>query len=122
MKAFILIVSIFFISSSSAQDLTEYGFAMITNNECENFEASIKSLKKLATHVETNMPNSAYMRCGSNTDGQLGCLILTESYETYEENMTWGETDDTWNRLIRQAWKECGIDDFGFGSDTLTFK
>jgi hypothetical protein len=62
------------------------------------------------------------MRCGSNTDGQLGCIILTESYEAYEENMTWGETDETWNELIRQAWKECGIDDFGFGSDTLTFK
>ena len=57
MRALILIFSIFFFSNSYAQDISKYGFAMITNNECKNFEASIKILKKLATHVETNMPN-----------------------------------------------------------------
>ena len=45
MRALILIFSISFFSNSSAKDLTKYGFAMITNNECKNFEASIKSLK-----------------------------------------------------------------------------
>ena len=122
MRTLILIFSIFFFSFSSAHESREYGFAMTTNNECENYDEAITIFKELNTYIETNTPYSTFMRCGMNLQGQLGCLVMTENYQTYEENMSWAETDETWNRLIRQAWKECGIDDFGFGSDTLTFK
>ena len=122
MRALILIFSIFFFSSTSAQDLTEYGFAMTTNNECENYDEAITIFKELNTYIETNTPYSTFMRCGMNLQGQLGCLVMTENYQTYEENMSWAETDETWSRLIRQAWKVCGIDDFGFGSEAISFE
>ena len=41
---------------------------------------------------------------------------MADSFEAYEENMSWGETDEEWNRLLRQAWNKCGIDDFYFGA------
>ncbi len=33
-----------------------------------------------------------------------------------------GEEDEEWNQIIRQVWKECGIDDFGFDSEAVTFE
>ena len=60
MKAFILIVSIFFFSSSSAHESREYGFAMTTNNECENYDEAITIFKELNTYIETNTPLYIY--------------------------------------------------------------
>ena len=48
--------------------------------------------------------------------------VVAESYEAYEEYLSWGESDKTWSQWIRQAWKECGIDDFGYDSETLIFR
>jgi hypothetical protein len=47
---------------------------------------------------------------------------LAESYDAYEENQSFWETDEEWNRLIRLAWKECGVDDFSFGRKAITFE
>ena len=122
MRALILVFSIFFISSSSAQDLTEYGFATITKNQCENIDKALKYMDEFIKYIETNAPKRIYMKCGNHLDDKPGCLIMADSYEAYEEYLSWGETDETWSRLLRQAWKECGIDDFGYGSETLIFR
>ena len=119
MRTLILIFSIFFFSSSSAQDISKYGFATITKNQCENIDKAFKYTDEFIKYIETNAPKSIYMKCGNHLDGKPGCLIMAESYEAYEEYLSWGETDETWNQLIRQAWKECGIDDFGYGSESL---
>ena len=47
---------------------------------------------------------------------------MTENYEAFEANQSFWETDEEWNRLMRLAWKECGIYDFGFGRKALTFE
>ena len=122
MRSLILTFSIFFFSSTSAQDLTEYGFAYMSKSECENHEKAIIKLNEVITHIETNAPNKSFVRCGKLADGKQGCITLAESYEAYEENLSWGEEDEKWNHLIRQVWKDCGIDDFGFGSEALTFE
>lgn len=122
MRSLILTFSIFFFSSTSAQDLTEYGFAYMSKSECENHEKAIIKLNEVITHIETNAPNKSFVRCGKLADGKQGCITLAESYEAYEENLSWGEEDEKWNQLIRQVWKDCGIDDFGFGSEALTFE
>ena len=122
MRALIFTFSIFFFSSTSAQDLTEYGFAYMSKSECENHEKAIIKLNEVITHIETNAPNKSFVRCGKLADGKQGCITLAESYEAYEENLSWGEEDEKWNQLIRQVWKDCGIDDFGFGSEALTFE
>ena len=122
MRSLILTFSIFFFSSTSAQDLTEYGFAYMSKSECENHEKAIIKLNEVITHIETNAPNKSFVRCGKLADGKQGCITLAESYEAYEENLSWGEEDEKWNQLIRQVWKDCGIDDFGFGSEVLTFE
>ena len=122
MRSLILTFSIFFFSSTSAQDLTEYGFAYMSKSECENHEKAIIKLNEVITHIETNAPNKSFVRCGKLADGKQGCITLAESYEAYEENLSWGEEDEKWNQLIRQVWKDCGIDDFGFDSEALTFE
>ena len=122
MRVFFLIISIIYGGSSFAQDFRQYDFVVMTINECENYDEAITIFKELNTYIETNTPYSTFMRCGMNLQGQLGCLVMTENYQTYEENMSWAETDETWSRLIRQAWKVCGIDDFGFGSEAISFE
>ena len=123
MKKLVLIVSVFFFCSSSyAQDLNKYGFAMMTDSKCENHNEAMKYLKQLVTYVEANAPNSTQVRCGKDLEGRQGCLVLTESYDAYEENQSFWETDEEWNRLIRLAWKECGIEDFSFGRKAITFE
>ena len=122
MRALILIVSIIISGSSFAQDLNKFGFAYMSKSECENHEKAIIKLNELITHIETNAPNKSYVRCGRLADGKQGCITLDESYEAYEENLSWGEEDEKWNQLIRQVWKDCGIDDFGFDSEALTFE
>ena len=122
MRALILIFSIFFISSTSAHDPTEYGFATITKNQCENLDKAFKYLDEFIEYIETNAPKRILMQCGNHLDGKPGCLIMAESYEAYEEYLSWGETDETWDSLIRKVWNECGIDYFGFTSETLIFK
>ena len=79
-------------------------------------------LKKVIAYVEANAPNSTYVRCGKDLEGRQGCLVMTENYEAFEANQSFWETDEEWNRLMRLAWKECGIDDFGFGRKALTFE
>ena len=32
---------------------------------------------------------------------------MADSFEAYEENMSWGENDEESNRLLRQAWNKC---------------
>ena len=121
MRALILIISI--ISGSSfAHEFREYDYIIMTNSECENYDEATTILKELNTYIEANAPNSTYIRCGMNSEGNQGCLIMADSFEAYEENMSWGETDEEWNRLLRQAWNKCGIDDFGFGAESLTFE
>ena len=87
MRSLILTFSIFFFSSTSAQDLTEYGFAYMSKSECENHEKAIIKLNEVITHIETNAPNKSYVRCGKLADGKQGCITLAESYEAYEENL-----------------------------------
>ena len=81
MRALILIFSIFFFSSSFAQDLNKFGFAYMSKSECENHEKAIIKLNELITHIETNAPNKSYVRCGRLADGKQGCITLDESYE-----------------------------------------
>ena len=121
MRSLILTFSIFFFSSTSAQDLTEYGFAYMSKSECRNHEKAIIKLNELISYMEENAPNSTQIRCGRLADGKQGCLTLVENYQAYDENLSWGEEDEEWNQIIRQVWKECGIDDFGFDSEALTF-
>ena len=52
MRALILIFSIFFFSSSSAQDLSKYGYAYMSKSECENHEKAIIKLNEVITHIE----------------------------------------------------------------------
>ena len=122
MRSLILTFSIFFFSSTSAQDLTEYGFAYMSKSECENHEKAIIKLNELISYMEENAPNSTQIRCGILADGKQGCLTLVENYQAYDENLSWGEEDEEWNQIIRQVWKDCGIDDFGFDSEALTFE
>ena len=122
MRSLILTFSIFFFSSTSAQDLTEYGFAYMSKSECENHEKAIIKLNELISYMEENAPNSTQIRCGRLADGKQGCLTLVENYQAYDENLSWGEEDEEWTRLIRLAWNKCGIDDFGFDSEAVTFE
>ena len=122
MRALILTFSIFFFSSSSAQDISKYGFATITKNQCENIDKAFKYTDEFIKYIETNAPKSIYMKCGNHLDGKPGCLIMAESYEAYEEYLSWGESDKTWDSLIRKVWNECGIDYFGFTSETLILR
>ena len=121
MRALILILSIFFFSSTHAQDFRQYDFAVMTINECENYEQAMIKINEFIAYEQANAPNVTLTRCGMRSDGKMGCLILAESFEAYEENMSWGETDEDWNELIRLGWEKCGIEDFYFKQDTLTF-
>ena len=87
MRALILIFSIFFISSSSAQDLTEY-IATITKNQCENIDEAFIYIDEFIEYIETNAPKRIYMKCGNHLDGKP--MLITESYEAYEEYLSWG--------------------------------
>ena len=49
-------------------------------------------------------------------------IILAESFETFEENQLFFEKDEEWNRLISLAWNKCGIEDYYYKVDTLTFE
>lgn len=80
------------------------------------------SFPAFTPNIGINQPNSIFTRCGKRSDGKMGCLVLSESYEAYEENTFWADTDNECNRLIRLAWKECGIDDYYFKRETLTFE
>ena len=122
MRILILIFSLIYGSPGIAQDFREYGFAMMTDSKCDNHEEAMKYLKKVAAYVEANAPNSTYVRCGKDLEGRQGCLVMTENYEAFEANQSFWETDEEWNRLMHLAWKECGIDDFGFGRKALTFE
>ena len=122
MRAIILLISIIISGSSFAHEFREYNYAIMTNSKCENYDEAITILKELNNYVEANAPNSTHIRCGMNSAGKQGCLIMADSFEAYEENMSWGETDEEWNRLIRLAWNKCGIDDFGFGVESLIFE
>ena len=55
-------------------------------------------------------------------EGNRSCLFMTESFEAYEENLQGGEEDEELTRLICLARNKCGIDDFGFDSEALTFE
>ena len=109
MRVFILIISIIYGGSSFAQDFRQYNYAVMTINE-------------FITYEQANAPNSTLTRCGMRSDGKMGCLVLAESFEAFNENSLWAETDEEWNRLIRLGWKACGIEDFYFKQDTLTFE
>ena len=122
MRTLILIVTIFWSGSSLAQDFGQYGYAIMTINECENYKEAIIKINEFIDYEQANQPNSTFTRCGMRSDGKMGCLVLSESYEAYEENTLWAVTDNEWNRLIRLAWKECGIDDYYFKRETLTFE
>ena len=122
MRVFFLIISIIYGGSSFAQDFRQYDFVVMTINECENYEEAIIKINELITYEQANAPNSTLTRCGMRSDGKMGCLVLAESFEAFEENSLWGETDEEWNKLIRLGWKECGIEDFYFKQDTLTFE
>ena len=122
MRTLILIVSIIMSGPCLAHDFRKYDYAIMTKSECENYGEAISILKELNTYMEANAPNNMYMRCGMNLEGKRGCLMMTDSFEAYEENVSWGENDEEWSRLIRLAWNKCGIDDFGFGAESLTFE
>ena len=121
MRAFILIVSIIISGSSFAQDFSQYNFAIMTINECENYEEAIIKINEFIAYEKKIQPNRQFVRCGKRDDGKMGCIILTENFEAFEENQLFYETDEEWNRLIRLGWKECGIEDFYFKQHTLTF-
>ena len=122
MRILILIFSLIYSGPGIAQDFREYGFAMMTDSKCDNHEEAMKYLKKAVSYVEANAPNRTYVRCGKDLEGRHGCLVRTENYEAFDANQSFWETDEEWNRLMRLAWKECGIDDFGFGRKALTFE
>tara|TARA_E500000178_G_scaffold117530_1_gene117478 strand:- start:234 stop:605 length:372 start_codon:yes stop_codon:yes gene_type:complete len=123
MRAFILIVSIIISGSSFAQDFRQYDFAAVmTINECENYEEAIKKTNEFIAYEKTIQPNSQFVRCGMRSDGKMGCIILAESFETFEENQLFFEKDEEWNRLISLAWNKCGIEDYYYKVDTLTFE
>ena len=111
MRAFIVIVSIIISGYSFAHEFREYDFAVISKSECENYGEAISIYKEINTYMEANAPNSMYMRCGMDLEGNRSCLFMTDSFE-----------DEEWNRLIRLAWNKCGIDDFGFDSEAVTFE
>ena len=85
MRTLILIFSIFFSNFSYAQDISKYGFATITKNQCENIDEAFKYLDEFIEYIETNAPKRILMQCGNHLDGQAGCLLMAESYEAYEE-------------------------------------
>ena len=122
MRALILIVSIIISGYSFAHEFREYDFAVISKSECENYGEAISIYKEINNYMEANAPNSMYMRCGMDLEGNRSCLFMTDSFEAYEENLSWGEEDEEWTRLIRLAWNKCGIDDFGFDSEAVTFE
>ena len=122
MRVFILIISIIYGGSSFAQDFRQYNYAVMTINECENYEEAIKKTNEFIAYEKTIQPNSQFVRCGMRSDGKMGCIILAESFETFEENQLFFEKDEEWNRLISLAWNKCGIEDYYYKVDTLTFE
>ncbi|ERL47057.1 Phosphoribosylformylglycinamidine synthase 2 protein [Candidatus Micropelagos thuwalensis] len=88
-------------------------------NECKDIEGAMKKYEKLFEYQFKNQPKPQVSRCGRLNDGMMGCVVVTNSVEDYEANVAWQENDDQWNTLIREGWRVCEVDDFGFQLDIL---
>ena len=91
-------------------------------NECKDIDAALIEYEKLFEYQNLNQPRPQTSRCGQTNDGNLGCVVVTNSVEDYEMNVAWQETDDIWNNIIRDCWKICGVDDFSFQLDIIQLK
>tara|TARA_A100001011_G_scaffold138551_1_gene146272 strand:+ start:116 stop:499 length:384 start_codon:yes stop_codon:yes gene_type:complete len=118
--AFFIAFTVLFPSQVLAQINLEKGKVVyFFKNECKDINGSMQKYYKLFEYQAQYQPKPQVSKCGRVNDGMMGCIVVTNSVEDYETNVAWQEKDEQWNFLIREAWRVCEVDDYGFQLDIL---
>ena len=115
-KLYLLIILSTYSFSSLAQGIGDKDeIIFVYKSPCPgNAELSVNYLNKVMQYERDNSPYQHEVSCGIFDDGDVGCIDKTKSEKLREKITIWQENNPEWGKIIRSAWRACGIEDYEY--------
>ena len=123
-KLYLLIILSTYSFSSLAQGIGDKDeIIFVYKSPCPgNAELSVNYLNKVMQYERDNSPYQHEVSCGIFDDGDVGCIDKTKSEKLREKITIWQENSTEWGKIIRSAWRACGIEDYEYSRLKMKIK